>query len=363
MNGGTPLIDKLLAPASAQRSDLVPLKAQLAIYAADAVTDIEAIANDIRLPSRAAVERQLGVDPAQLKLSQPGGAHPAAGLTDGTRLSAAARIISELLGSTPARGDAVRGSAPLWPAAAAPEPQQLAAALARSVAGSGLFYESHLLQFFSGQRSLPQLLQEPQAQLRLPSAAVEFSADSSKASSADSSTISSSDPAADSSTSPLAATSANATTVSSHVTASIAADAIPLVRQQLELLALSQFRWSGEAWPGSAMEWEITEQGHRQQGGGENNPPHPPHSWSTSLSMTLPQLGSIELRLSLTGDHWRADLGVAQAVTLSAMRAGSAQLRQRFSAAGMHLSDLQVAQLPQAVFEQQSDKKNDSENK
>jgi hypothetical protein len=353
MNGGTPLIDKLLAPASAQRSDLVPLKAQLAIYAADAVTDIEAIANDIRLPSRAAVERQLGVDPAQLKLSQPGGAHPAAGLADGTRLSAAARIISELLGSTPARGEAVRGSAPLWPAAAAPEPQQLAAALARSVAGSGLFYESHLLQFFSGQRSLPQLLQEPQAQLRLPSAAVDFSTDASNVPSVDSS----SDPAADSSTSPLAATSANATTVSSHVTASIAADAIPLLRQQLELLALSQFRWSGEAWPGSAMEWEITEQGRRQQGGSENNPQHPSQSWSTSLSMTLPQLGSIELRLSLTGDHWRADLGAAQAATLSAMRADSEQLRQRFSAAGMHLSDLQVAQSPQAVFEQQSDEK------
>ncbi|HWW08206.1 flagellar hook-length control protein FliK [Collimonas sp.] len=362
MNGGTPLIDKLLAPASAQRSDLVPLKGQLAIYAADAVTDIEAIANDTRLPSRAAVERQLGVDPGQLtltRLTQPGSARPPAQFADGARLSAAARVISELLGSTPAKGDAVRGSAPLWPAATAPQPQQLAAALARSVAGSGLFYESHLLQFFSGQRSLPQLLQEPQAQLMLPSAAADFQADSVTAAATASAIVFAADPAADS------ATSTSPATVSSHVSASIAADAIPLVRQQLELLALSQFRWGGEAWPGVAMGWEITEQGRRQQGANEreSNPEQHPPSWSTSLSLTLPRLGSIELRLSLAGDSWRADLGATQAATLSAMRADSAQLRQRFSTAGMHLSDLQVAQLPQAPVEQQSDEKNDIKDK
>ncbi|WP_211466623.1 flagellar hook-length control protein FliK [Collimonas silvisoli] len=336
MSGGTPLIDKLLAPASAQRSDLVPLKGQLAIYAADAVTDLEAIANDTRLPSRAAVERQLGVDPGQL--APAGGARPPAAVADGASLSAAARVISELLGTTPAKGDAVRGSAPLWPATAAtaaPEPQQLAAALARSVAGSGLFYESHLLQFFSGQRSLAQLLQEPQAKLTLPSAAADLAA--------------------------------SAAPGLGHVTASIAADAIPLVRQQLELLALSQFRWSGEAWPDAAMEWEMTEQGQRRQGGRErnlgSNPEQTPRSWSTRLSMTLPRLGSIELRLSLAGDSWRAELAAAEAATLSSMRADGEQLRQRFSAAGLHLSDLQVVQLPQATAEEQSDKKNDSKHK
>ncbi|MDB5768856.1 MAG: hypothetical protein JWQ61_3670, partial [Collimonas fungivorans] len=123
------------------------------------ITDIEAIANDTRLPSRAAVDRQLGIDPGQP--AQAGSSRLAPGAADGASLSAAARVISELLGATPAKGEAVNGSAPLWPATAAPisgpEPQQLAAALARSVAGSGLFYESHLLQFFTGERSLAEL--------------------------------------------------------------------------------------------------------------------------------------------------------------------------------------------------------------
>ncbi|SFB22477.1 hook-length control protein FliK [Collimonas sp. OK607] len=333
MSGGTPLIDKVLATAPMQRSDLVPLKGQLAIYAPDATTDIEAIANDTRLPSRAAVDRQLGVDLGQPV--QPGVARLAPGVADGASLSAAARVISELLGSAPAKGEPVRGSAPLWPATAAqePEPQQLSAALARSVADSGLFYESHLLQFFSGQRSLAQLLQEPQAHLRLQLAAAETPATASSP-------------------------------VTSHVAASIAADAIPLVRQQLELLALSQFRWSGEAWPGAGMEWEVTEQGRRQQGGADSNNPHStPPTWSTRVSMTLPRLGSIELRLSLVNDRWRADLGAAEVATMNAMRADSGQLRQRFSAAGLPLGGLEVAQLPQAATEDESDKKNVNKSK
>lgn len=336
MSGGTPLIDKVLATAPMQRSDLVPLKGQLAIYAPDATTDIEAIANDTRLPSRAAVDRQLGVDPSQA--AQPGIARPmsdsGSGVADGASLSAAARVISELLGSAPAKGEPVRGSAPLWPAASTPEPQQLAAALARSVADSGLFYESHLLQFFSGQRSLAQLLQEPQAHLRLPLAAAETSATTA------------------------------ATPATSHVAASMAAEAIPLVRQQLELLALSQFRWSGEAWRDAGMEWEVTEHGRRQQGGADSHDPDSAAcTWSTRLSMTLPRLGSIELRLSLVNDSWRADLGAADVATMNAMRADSAQLRQRFSAAGLPLGGLEVAQLLQAATEDESDKKNGNKSK
>ena len=336
MSGGTPLIDKLLATGPVQRSDPVPVKGQLAIYEPDAVTDIEAIANDTRLPSRATVDRQLGVD---LGLAaQPGIARPVpgSGVADGASLSAAARVISELLGSAPAKGEPVRGSAPLWPAAASPEPQQLAAALARSVADSGLFYESHLLQFFSGQRPLAQLLQEPQAHLRLPLAA------------------------ADTSTTETTA----ATPGTSHVAASMAAEAIPLVRQQLELLALSQFRWSGEAWRDAGMEWEVTEQGRRQQGGADSHAPdNTARTWSTRLSMTLPRLGNIELRLSLVNDSWRADLGAAEVATMNAMRAESAQLRQRFSAAGLPLGGLEVAQLPQAATEDESDKKNGNKSK
>ncbi|SFC90924.1 flagellar hook-length control protein FliK [Collimonas sp. OK412] len=326
MSGGTPLVDKLLAPAALQRSDLVPLKGQLAIYAPDVITDIEAIANDTRLPSRAAIDRQLGIDPAQP--AQAGNLRPAPGVADGASLSAAARVISELLGAAPAKGQAVSGSAALWPdAAAAPQPQHLAATLARSVADSGLFYESHLLQFFTGERSLAQLQQEPQSGLALSLATTDAEAAPAHV------------PAA------------------SHAAASIATEAMPLVRQQLELLALSQFRWSGEAWPDAGMEWEITEQGRRQPDDDT------PRSWSTCLSMTLPRLGRIELRLSLAHHSWRAELGAAEAATITSMQGGGPRLLQRFSTAGLHLGGLQVVQLPQAAPDDELDTKNDNKDK
>lgn len=320
MSGGTPLIDKLLSTPALQRSDLVPLKGQLGILQPDVITDAEAVANDTRLPSRAAIERQLGVDHGQGALASA--ALPAAGMADGASLSATARLISAILGTAPAAVEAVLRAAPLWQAAATPDPAQLAAALARNVAGSGLFYESHLLQFFSGQRSLAQLRKEPQAAL---------------------SSASLSDDAAASATAGARSGAGLAATA-----AAIPADAIPLLRQQLELLALSQFRWSGEAWPGAGMEWEITEGGQRRQDRGEAAAEEAQRSWSTSLNMRLPRLGDILLRLRVLNGNWGLELAAAGDPALSSMQAASAQLQQRFAAAGLPLRALKVVQLPQS---------------
>ncbi|AIY40304.1 hypothetical protein LT85_1146 [Collimonas arenae] len=325
MNGGTPLIDKLLSTSPAQRSDLVPIKGQIGIQQPDAITDTEAAENDTRLPSRAAVGRQLGIDTGQSAL--PPTIPMATSRNDNARLSATARIISEILGTAPAKAEAVQGAAPLWADASAPETSLVAAALARNVAGSGLFYESHLLQFFSGQRSLAQLRQEPQANLLRQSV--------------------SDDPT-------LSPSPGDSRTGVGHAQAGIPVEAIPLVRQQLELLALSQFRWNGEAWPGAGMEWEITEQGHRRHGNTESGTETIACDWSTSLAMTLPRLGNLVLRLSLAKDGWRIDLAVAEAATLHSMRTASTQLRQRFSAAGLPVSAVQVAQLPQSGTDEDS---------
>lgn len=320
MSGGTPLIDKLLSTPALQRSDLVPLKGQLGILQPDLITDSEAVANDTRLPSRAAIERQLGIDPSQGTPASV--ARPAVGMADGASLSATARLISAILGTAPAVAEAVRGTVPLWQAAAAPDPEQVAAALARNVAGSGLFYESHLLQFFSGQRSLAQLRKEPQAALTSSSLH---------------------DDAAASAT----ADARNGLNLGAAADA-IPVDAIPLLRQQLELLALSQFRWSGEAWPGAGMEWAISEHGQRQQDRGEAGAEGAQRSWSTSFSLTLPRLGDIVLRLRVLNGNWEAELAAADGLVLSSMQAASARLQQRFAAAGLPLRVLKVAQLSQS---------------
>ena len=62
MSGLTPLVDTLLATRLAQRVDLVPLKAQGEVAGPGPVAPVEEIANEIRLPSRAAFERLVAID-------------------------------------------------------------------------------------------------------------------------------------------------------------------------------------------------------------------------------------------------------------------------------------------------------------
>lgn len=105
----------------------------------------------------------------------PGSGDPRlAGQTGSTRetLSFAAKAILDLFEA----GDAIpaRPNSPLLATSPSGNPgatQDLASALARFVDQSGLFYESHLTQWVTGQRPLSTLLQEPQAALRNPAQA------------------------------------------------------------------------------------------------------------------------------------------------------------------------------------------------
>ncbi len=80
------------------------------------------------------------------------------------KLSNTAQLLGDLQqpGAAP---QSVRGAAPVWQAAQAPDAPGLARALAQSVKTSGLFYESHLAAWVQGQASIPELLAEPQGQL------------------------------------------------------------------------------------------------------------------------------------------------------------------------------------------------------
>ncbi len=80
------------------------------------------------------------------------------------RLSSTAQLLGDLQ-QPGATSQAVRGSAPVWATAQAPDAPGLARALAQSVKTSGLFYESHLAAWVQGQASIPELLAEPQGQL------------------------------------------------------------------------------------------------------------------------------------------------------------------------------------------------------
>lgn len=94
---------------------------------------------------------------------------PAFVLTTPTRdntasLSSAGRLVDWIIHTAKAAGapTALLGKTPLAPSADA-KPAQVAASMKDTLEFSGLFYESHVAQWISGERPLTTLLQEPQA--------------------------------------------------------------------------------------------------------------------------------------------------------------------------------------------------------
>lgn len=119
---------------------------------------------------------------------------------------------------------------------------------------------------------------------------------------------------------------------------------VPLVRQQLDLLATGQFRWTGEAWPGAKLDWTIEQDGDEwdRSGGGMASEDDQP--WRTRLTLSLPTLGTVDAELTLTGTRLIA--------RVQASPGGAARLavqgesfRQRLAAAGIELSGLTIREI------------------
>jgi hypothetical protein len=264
----------------------------------------------------------------------------------------------------------------------------LAASLAQTVSESGLFYEAHLAQWLRGQRSPAQLGDEPQ--IRLLAANSQLSLD--WAGSADdvddvqwTETFSDmpgsaqggargeaanaalaralpalADPRGEAGmaqTPGQAQTRANASLadmllpamhdVAAQATAtSVHPAVIPLVRQQLDLLATGEFRWNGEAWPGVRVDWSIQQDEYdareaRHGSGGADAEDIP---WRTRLTLALPKLGTVDAELTLTG--------MTLAVRVQASAGGAARLteesealRGRLEALGLTLAGLSIREI------------------
>lgn len=356
MSGVTPLVDTLLATRLAQRVDLVPLKPGVEIAGPEAVTPAEEVANDVRLPSRAAMEQQLGVGLS--KSAQRGHADAAAGAGDGVSLSAAARAVSAILEGRAGAAGKIVGTEALLPLPSSLA--GLAASLARTVANSGLFYESHLAQFAASTRTLAELAQEPQARLAPSLKAVLGPPAAGPADSAQA--LQSSERSAllenayaspqDAEGQEPAAKQAGAAApdaLRSHAAglAGIHPNAVALVRQQLELLATPVFRWGGEAWPGVPMDWEIEEEARQAAADDDDDDDEAaPRTWSTRVTLTLPTLKEVEVRISLVGSLLQVHLAASENATRDVLAESRAELPERLQTLGLQLTGLQIGTLP-----------------
>ncbi len=312
-------------------------------------------------------------------------ADPAALLTAAasqTAAGAAGPTVPQDASSTAAQhAQATQAAQPSGPVAA------LRAALAQAVNDSGLFYESHLAQWLAGQRPAAALEREPQARLPMPSATpagtgagdvpdpsledilsarVPLPAGAARDAAAPPQTGT---PAhafltPDASTPPrFAALAGDARAADAdlqggpgtHTRAALAdasADAapatsaalhpatMPLVRQQLDLLATDQFRWIGEAWPGARLDWTIEPDG---SGGHAARVADMEDgiAWRTRLTLTLPSLGTVDADLVLNGTQLVARLGANEAGAERLTRHES-DLRSRLLASGLQLGGLSI---------------------
>lgn len=115
------------------------------------------------------------------------------------------------------------------------------------------------------------------------------------------------------------------------------------VHQQLDLLATAAFRWTGEAWPGVPMDWRIEEEGDRPAAG-EESPDDAPRRWSTTVSLQLPTLGTVDVRLSVAGADVRATVESSSESSRALLAGDGRTLATRFDAANLRLEQFQVAQ-------------------
>ncbi|MDP1653638.1 MAG: flagellar hook-length control protein FliK [Rhodocyclaceae bacterium] len=234
-----------------------------------------------------------------------------------TTLSRAGQLISTLLSgdkNAPQPATITR-SAPLLPEPTL-QAARLAPALQQLVVDSGLFYESHQAQWVAGRYPAEALAREPQARHVRPQRApdVAFVANP---------TEDATETALPKGSEPVAARGAFTAATG------LPAELQSLVQQQLDAAATQHIVWRGEVWPGQALHWEIAADEQQRENSGEETA----EQWTTSLGLTLPRLGEVNVVLRLAPA--KVSLHMTASTGVTALQQGLAELAASFEAAGL----------------------------
>jgi hypothetical protein len=279
------------------------------------------------------------------------------------RISDAGRLIGQLLpaeGETPQPAALSRGQ----PVLAQP-PQngsQLAGALRNAVSQSGLFYEAHQAQWVAGERPLTALRTEPQGQLPVPprpATSIPHGLSSPDAASANSqsgkaaidinhaepgfatrqeATLRTPEPAAGRGDAQSTGT-AGATT-QQGAPASVPEGIRSIVQQQLDAVATQRLAWHGEVWPGQTIDWAIQRDAIDERDAAATDGIDAPR-WSTSLRLTMPRLGTVDVVVQLVGDGLRIRLAAEEAAA-GDLRRQAGNLTEAMANAGLAIQSLEI---------------------
>jgi hypothetical protein len=198
----------------------------------------------------------------------------------------------------------------------------LAQSLKQAVSQSGLFYESHQVQWLSGERKLDSLLQEPQGRLSPVLNAAEgqkgVPVNAAKAAEA-------------------GALAAGALGSEAAKTEPVHPQSMQIVQQQLQTLDSRQIIWQGQVWPGQEMKWEIEEDGARRESSDEET-----SHWHTRLNLQLPSLGGVSAKLAFVNGAIQLDIAAESPASADRMRNAQSSLAERFSSSGLTLAGVNI---------------------
>ena len=163
-----------------------------------------------------------------------------------------------------------------------------------------MFYESHQKAWVDGRLSLDELKQEPQARL---------------------------------------AAASQAAPEGGTAKAAVTPETGHLVQRQLDTLEQRQFMYTGQAWPGQLVQWQIQPE---ESGEREGNGKQEMRAWHTSLAMSLPALGGLAARLRMVGNQVQLTFDTDNPEAAALIEQYRQQLAGSMEAAGLALASLQV---------------------
>jgi hypothetical protein len=285
-------------------------------------------------------------------------------------LSSAGRMIDNLLQSAEKGGTstAIIGKAPIVtvPGTGA---QQIATALQNTLASSGLFYESHLLQWTDGERSLSDLMHESQnqgsfnASARANTSASETTRllnfvrelgnngrpigelikevqnqlgtdkDSQRLLSVVKEWTDGGRSLAD--LTQVLKSPAGAENLLRQD--SLSPDAARIINQQLNTLENQRIAWQGELWPGQPMEWEVS-----RDAPDNATPEQAQKSWQSIVRFELPTLGTVSATINLVGEHMYMQVRASSEAAATTLRTHGTELIDAMKQAGTPLDSLTV---------------------
>jgi len=190
--------------------------------------------------------------------------------------------------------------------------------LGEALSFNGIFYESHLLQWFYGERSVKDILREPQGRLSRKDKGE-------RAQKADRNGL---DGYGDDSV-------IDDLLADDEETGPVDPRTLPIVHEQLKTLHSGQVFWHGEVWPGQEMEWSVLEDKKRNGNGVER-------SWLSTLCLELPNLGRVEATIRLGKEGVSIHLNNEKESASLLMRREREALAQALSDANIKLLDMVV---------------------